>query len=590
MNKTVNINLAGVFYHIDEDAFSKLQHYLEAIKRSFANTTGYDEIIADIEARIAELFSEKMKNERQVISSREVEEVIAIMGQPEDYMVDEEIFEDRSFERKASRSRKQLYRDTDNAYIGGVSSGLAHYLGIQALWVRVLWILLTLLSSGAFILIYIALWIFVPQAITTAEKLAMRGEPVNITNIERRIKEGFDDVSGKVKNLDYEKYGYRAKTGAGSAATAVGNLVSVLLNFFVKFIGIIILLFSGLMLISLFIGLFTVGTFGIIEAPWTDYVEMATSGGGTIWIVSLLSFFAFGIPIFFLFILGLKILVKNLKTIGRTAKLVLLGLWILSVIGLSIFGIIQATEHSSEGEVIITEVLPVKANDTLMLSMRSNSNFQTSVYRESDFELKYNENNEKIIFSEDIRLMVRSTRDSVGRIEILKTADGKSHKEARDRAGEIMYTTAFNNNELQLDSYFTTSMKNKYRDQEVQVVLYLPVGSVLYADENTNSFHLNSSYYEDVLNDGDEEQYLLITETGTQCLDCPEDATEEWENSDENWDSEGDGFDDSLNTDGAEINVKINENGVRINGETTDAVEEEANGFTVKIEKNGNLN
>src|SRR5690606_1244274 len=145
MNKTVNINLAGVFFHIDEDAFSKLQHYLESIKRSFANTPGYDEIIADIEARIAELFSEKLKNERQVISSREVDEVIAIMGQPEDYMVDEEIFEDRSFEKKTSRSSKQLYRDTDNAYIGGVSSGLAHYLGIQAIWVRILWILLTLL-------------------------------------------------------------------------------------------------------------------------------------------------------------------------------------------------------------------------------------------------------------------------------------------------------------------------------------------------------------------------------------------------------------------------------------------------------------
>ena len=590
MNKTVNINLAGVFFHIDEDAFSKLQHYLEAIKRSFANTSGYDEIIADIEARIAELFSEKLKTERQVISSREVDEVIAIMGQPEDYMVDEEIFEDRSFERKSGRSHKQLYRDTDNAYIGGVSSGLGHYLGIRAIWVRVLWILLTLLSSGAFILIYIALWIFVPQAITTAEKLAMRGEPVNITNIERRIKESFDDVSGKVKNLDYEKYGYKAKTGAGSAATAVGNLVSVLLNIFVKFIGIIILLFSGLMLVSLFIGLFTVGTFGIIEAPWTDYVEMATSGGSTIWIVSLLSFFAFGIPVFFLFILGLKILVKNLKTIGRTAKLVLLGLWIISVIGLTIFGIIQATEHSTEGEVIITEVLPVKANDTLMLSMRSNSNYQTSAYRSSDFELKYNENNEKVIFSEDVRLMVRSTRDSVGRIEILKSADGKSHKEARDRAAEIMYSTAFNNNELQLDSYFTTSMENKYRDQEVQVVLYLPVGTVLFADDNTNSFHLNSSYYEDVLNDGDEEQYLLITETGTQCLDCPEDSTEEWENSDESWDSEDDGFEDSLDTNGAEINVKINENGVRINGEATDAAKNEGNGFTVKIEKNGNLN
>jgi hypothetical protein len=87
MNKTVNINLAGVFFHIDEDAYAKLQHYLDTIKRSLNNTQGKEEIIADIEARIAELFGEKLKNERQVISYKEVDEVIAIMGQPEDYMV-----------------------------------------------------------------------------------------------------------------------------------------------------------------------------------------------------------------------------------------------------------------------------------------------------------------------------------------------------------------------------------------------------------------------------------------------------------------------------------------------------------------------
>ena len=94
MNKTVNINLAGIFFHIDEDAYSKLQRYLEAIKRSFTDSQGRSEIIADIEARISELFSERIQNDKQVVSIKEVEEVITIMGQPEDYIVDEEIFED----------------------------------------------------------------------------------------------------------------------------------------------------------------------------------------------------------------------------------------------------------------------------------------------------------------------------------------------------------------------------------------------------------------------------------------------------------------------------------------------------------------
>ncbi len=101
MNKTVNINLAGIFFHIDEDAYLKLQRYLEAIKRSFTDSQGRSEIISDIEARIAELFAERIQNEKQVVGVKLVDEVITIMGQPEDYLVDDEIFEDEPQQSKA---------------------------------------------------------------------------------------------------------------------------------------------------------------------------------------------------------------------------------------------------------------------------------------------------------------------------------------------------------------------------------------------------------------------------------------------------------------------------------------------------------
>ena len=122
MNKTVNINLAGIFFHIDEDAYLKLQRYLEAIKRSFTDSQGRSEIISDIEARIAELFSESVKHDKQVIGIKEVDEVISIMGQPEDYLVDDEIFEDepQPTQKRKSAPSKKLFRDTDNSYIGGV--------------------------------------------------------------------------------------------------------------------------------------------------------------------------------------------------------------------------------------------------------------------------------------------------------------------------------------------------------------------------------------------------------------------------------------------------------------------------------------
>ncbi|MGB2685967.1 MAG: PspC domain-containing protein, partial [Olleya sp.] len=186
MNKTVNINLAGIFFHIDEDAYLKLQRYLEAIKRSFTDSQGRSEIIADIEIRIAELFSERMKTDRQVIGNKEVEDIITIMGQPEDYLVDDEIFEDEPTPKSHASSRsknsnaKKLFRDTENSYVGGVCSGLAHYFNIDVIWVRLVWILLVF-GAGTGIFLYILLWIFIPEATTTADKLNMTGEEVTIS-------------------------------------------------------------------------------------------------------------------------------------------------------------------------------------------------------------------------------------------------------------------------------------------------------------------------------------------------------------------------------------------------------------------------
>lgn len=534
MNKTVNINLAGVFFHIDEDAYAKLQHYLDAIKRSLMNTQGRDEIIADIEARIAELFSEKLKSDRQVVSSKEVEEVIATMGQPEDYMVDEEIFEDEPVYARPRTSGKQLFRDTERSYIGGVSSGLGHYLGIQAVWVRLLWILLTILSSGAFILIYIALWIFVPEAKTTADKLSMRGEEVNITNIERKIREGFEDVSGRVRNVDYQKYGNKAKNGASSAATGLGSAILFILNIFVKLIGVLLLLIAGTTLIGLFIGLFTVGTFGLFEAPWSDYIEMAAIGA-PIWLISLLIFFAVGIPFFFLFILGLKILVKKLKSIGTPAKLVLLGLWLLSVIGLAVIGIQQATQRAFTGEVVITEELPVTSQDTLYLAMKSNPQFSSGPFH-GDVSVRYDENDQKVIYTTDVRLVVKSTRDSTGHIEIVKIAQGSNMKNARDRAERINYSTSFRDGKLLLDSYLTSEIKENFRNQEVRVIVYLPEGTTLYAEDNISSFHRSSDYYGNILDYDSEEKFLKIQTNSAICEDCPEEEVDNWETeTDESW-------------------------------------------------------
>jgi len=451
MNKTVNINLAGIFFHIDEDAYLKLQRYLEAIKRSFTDSQGRSEIIADIEARIAELFSERLQNDKQVISSKQVDEVITIMGQPEDYLVDEEIFDDepRSASSSRSTSSKKLFRDTDNSYIGGVASGLGHYLGIEAVWVRLIWILLALGSGGTFILIYILFWVLVPEAVTTADKLTMTGEPVNISNIEKKIKDGFESVSETVgdvaKNVSESVSGAAKKSGKNIKSSSktffdtIGDIIMFFFKVFAKFIGVILIITGASALIGLIISLFSIGVVDAVHIPGIDFVEAANLANTPIWLVSLLVFFAVGIPFFFVFYLGLKILINNLKSIGMIAKFSLLGLWLVSIIGLFVIGLRQASEHAFEESATIEKTeLPITASDTLFVKMVGNDVYKRYLSKEvHGYRLANDENGQKTIYTSDVRLVVKSTQDSLASIHIEKNAEGNSFIAATERASII---------------------------------------------------------------------------------------------------------------------------------------------------------
>jgi phage shock protein PspC (stress-responsive transcriptional regulator) len=527
MNKTVNINLAGIFFHIDEDAYAKLQRYLEAIKRSFTDSQGRSEIISDIEARIAELFTERIKDEKQVISITEVEEVIAVMGQPEDYMVDEEIFEDepQHQQRKKSSSRR-LFRDTENAYIGGVCSGLSHYFDIDSLWIRLGWLLLFFVG-GTGLFIYILLWILMPSAETTAEKLAMTGKPVNITNIEQKVKEGFssvkdslEDVADKVKNGDYQKVGNKVQSTSRSFFDALGNIIMFFFKICAKFIGIILMIVGASTLIGLVVGLLSIGVADIFHFPGIDMAEVFNSSDLPIWLVSTLVLFAVGIPFFYIFILGLKILVGNLKSLGKIANLTLLGLWLAAIITLSAFAMKEVSEFSRDASVINKSEVNITTNDTLYVKMTSNSMYSKGTYRDYDFDVVYDENDEKKIYSSNVRLIFRSTKDSLATVSIEKNARGSNYQNAKDRAVAIEYNYAFNNNELLLDSYFLTDAKNKFRDQEVEIILYLPEGSIVNTDVNTYSFHSNYRHYRDIIDNGFENQYLKVIKDDVICLDC----------------------------------------------------------------------
>src|SRR5690554_3854881 len=514
MNKTVSINLAGTFFHIDEDAFAKLKHNLNAIRKSLKDTQESEEIMQDIETRIAELFSEKIKSDTLVISLRELDEVIAVMGQPEDYEVDEEMFEDSSeseshYQSRANASHKQLFRDIDNKYVGGVSSGLGHYLGIDAVWIRLIWVLLVVAGLGSPVLVYILLWILVPPALTTSEKLKMTGKPINISNIERKFREGFDNVADRVKNVDYDKYGNKIKTGASSFFDNLLEAAKTLLKAFAKLIGLIIIIVTLTTLISLVISLFTFGSMDIWgNYEMTEYITLMDSSNAPVWLIATLILFAVGIPFFLLFVLGLKLLISNLKSMGSTIKILLVVLWVLSIIGLLIIGIRQATETAYSGNFIEEKPLNIHRGDTLLLTMKADNQFGYDIGRSSKPEIKFQNENERVIYLKDIRVDVKSTFNSIGKIIIEKKAEA------------IEYNYSFQNNRLNLNSFFLTAPKNKYRDQKVKITIYMPEDAILSADENVRSFYALSSNFSEIRNAP--SQYYRILRNQIECLDCSE--------------------------------------------------------------------
>jgi len=523
MNKTVNINLGGMFFHIDEDAYQKLNRYFDAVKRSLSNSTGKDEIMKDIEMRIAELLTEKNRGDKQVVGIKDVEEVITVMGQPEDYRIDDDGAPEPSYNysTSAKKSRK-LYRDKDNAMVGGVLSGFGHYLGIDALWLRIIMVIL-LLGFGTGFLIYVILWILMPAANTTTEKLEMTGEPVTISNIERKVREEFENISDKFKNVDYDKMGNQVRSTGEKIGSSLSDVILKIFSILGKVIGAFLVVFASATLGSLIIGVITAGSISMVDFPWQSYIDNFTDV--PLWIVGMLILAAIGIPFFFLLILGLKLLITNMKSIGNPAKYTLLALWIISIGALTALGLQQATEVAFDAKVVQKQKIDLNPNDTLKIKFTYNDYYAKSIYDTEDFEFVQDSTNTLLIYSNNVSLRIMKTDEKTPYLQIEKKAEGKSFAVARQRAEKIKYNFKIEGNQLILDNYLLTDIKNKYRNQEVEIFLYLPEGTYFKPDMTVQNYDHTDDGFFNLWFDSDIYVYKMEA-SQVKCLNCPPEAGE----------------------------------------------------------------
>ncbi len=195
MKITVSINLGGYSFNIDEDAYSELKRYLKNLEIHFAGEESSSEILSDIEARISELFRARLTSYKQVITLEDVRYAISILGNPEDFSDEEEA---SSKARFSSPGYHRMYRDPDRRIIGGVCAGMGAYWSIDPWVMRIIFIAISL-AGGLGILIYLILYIVLPEAKTTSQKIEMKGEPVNIKNITDAVKNEFDTVRKNMK-------------------------------------------------------------------------------------------------------------------------------------------------------------------------------------------------------------------------------------------------------------------------------------------------------------------------------------------------------------------------------------------------------
>jgi len=541
MNKTININLGGLFFHIDEIAFQKLKRYLDTIRHSLSDDPkGRDEIIADIEFRISELLSEKIKDPRQVINESDIEEVIKIMGQPEDYVFEDDSYADNSKTSGSYQSynQKKLFRDGDDKFLGGVASGIGHYFGMEAIWVRLIWLVLAF-GYGFGFLLYIILWILLPEAKTTAEKLQMEGEAVNINTIEKKIRDEFQDVSKRAKKgfneaSDKVKDSFndvkskvnknQIKSGFQEFVDVVGKIFSTFFLIIGKFIGVILIIVSLSTLVGLVIGLFTAGTLDIFGFDWfwLDHANFINTTGLPIWAVSIFILLLIGIPFLMLFFLGMFILSSKSKVPGRVTWYILLGMWLVTIIAAIVFSVKQTANFAYDGSYIQKNSLNMTKIDTLNINMVDNPNYSDYSYlhKRNGYKRIYTNDNKIKLYSNEVRLDVALSEVDSSYIEIRKEAEGKNKLVAKEHAKQIEYSYSLNGKTLNLDGYFLSDKKTHFIDQVLDVTIYIPKNKIIYLDNSTRSFLRHVENTKNAF-DGDLPKHVYkMTLSGLKCLDC----------------------------------------------------------------------
>jgi hypothetical protein len=270
--------------------------------------------------------------------------------------------------------------------------------------------------------------------------------------------------------------------------------------------------------------LFTLGSSSFVDAPWQEYAEAANYTDLPLWFLGLLGFLAIAIPFFFLFILGLKLLVNNLRPLGNIVKYTLLALWLIAVGVVIALGVKQATEFAHDGKVVQKQALALNPTDTLSIKFRYNDYYAKDLNWHGEYTFTQDEKNNEVIYSTNVRLHILKTDEKSAYIQFEKKAEGRSMVEARARAEKIAYGFKVEGSKIILDNYLVTDKTSRFRNQKVDIFLYLPEGTLLKPDSSVRDYDESDDGFFNLHYSGD---YLYKVEgPQVKCLNCPANENE----------------------------------------------------------------
>lgn len=510
MKKTLNINIGNSIIHIEEDAFELLTNYLIEVKQHFGKSADDFEIVADIENRIAEMFTEVLHSQqKQVIELEDVQVVIGLMGSVKDFEEQEDEPETKTANSSAFAERK-IYRDRDEAMVAGVCSGLSHYLNIDVSILRVLTVL-TIFLGGSGIIAYLILWIAVPAAQSRSEKMAMKGEAVNLQGFKRHFEEELSTLQPLVKH---------SRNFIAEFVEVLGTFLQGTGKVIFKFIAVVIIIAGSCFFLgalaagAALLGIWDTSTsqlfpFNIIDA---DYYAICVFAAFVVVAIPLLALILFSVQVAF-----------NSRPLNKMISYGLLLIW-LGGLAVAIFYTARISGEFKE-DAEFTQAVPLKAYPVYTLKVDRSKFF--SKEDSLRYQLNSADYNGRVIINDhdgpfgsekNVRIRIERSENGVPSLTESYRSEGKNFEIALNHAKNIQYDFVQRDSVLMFSPELHLKKAANWRDQRVELTLRIPVGMKLNIERDMDRYLRDYSLWDCGDDDKDDIMYRgVMTDDGLAC-------------------------------------------------------------------------